>query len=480
MNKIIGRGREQKELINLYESGKPEFVAIYGRRRVGKTFLIKELFSDKLTFYHSGLSPYDRTRRITMRDQLEAFYSSLISYGMEEEHCPQSWMEALSMLAKLLETKDNGSRQLIFIDELPWLDTNRSKFLIAFEHFWNTWCAWHDRVMLVVCGSASLWILDNLINNHGGLYDRLTWQIKLSPFTLAECKEFFNSKDFNMSNYDLIETYMAVGGIPYYLNYFQRGLSIAQNIDLLFFDKNAKLKKEFDRLFGSLFSAPETYKTIVEFLSTKHSGYTRDELGAKFDMKSGGSLTKILEALTESDFIEAYKPFANGNKGMKYKVIDNFCLFALRFLISKRIKDASYWLHNHNTPSVNAWRGIAFEQVCFNHIAQIKRALGIGNVTSEESSWIMHGNDTHAGAQIDMIITRDDRVVNLCEMKFVSTDFEVTSKYCQLLRERVSMLQEKLSFKQSIHLTLVTTNGIKQNAYSGIFQNIITINDLIL
>ncbi len=476
---IVGRKREMEELRNLYESNKAEFVAIYGRRRVGKTFLVKEMFQDKMTFYHSGLSPFDKERKISMRDQLEAFYASLQRYGMEESSCPKSWMEAFRLLGELLDQIDDGKRQLIFIDELPWMDTPRSKFLMAFEHFWNTWGAWHDRVMLIVCGSATSWMLDNLINSKGGLYDRLTWQIKLSPFTLGECKEFFNAKNIMLSTYDIVECYMILGGIPYYLNYLQRGKSIAQNIDLLFFDRNAKLASEFQRLFGSLFVNPDDYMKIVRLLAKRHTGYTRDEITSNLGMTSGGTFTRMLESLVASDFIVSYHPFGISQKEIRYKLCDSFCLFYLRFVDGHNRQDESFWLHHQNAPQLNAWRGLAFEQVCFAHVFKIKKALGVEGVASSESALIIRGDEEKRGAQIDMLIVRDDRVVNLCEMKFLSKAFEPKTEDEQTLRERIATVQELLSFKHTVHLTLVTTVGLKANVHSGVFQHIITIDQLI-
>lgn len=478
MNKIIGREREIEELEERYRSNKAEFVAIYGRRRVGKTFLVKELFQNKMAFYHSGLSPYDKERKITMRDQLEAFYASLMRYGMEESSCPKSWMEAFRMLGKLLDSQQDGKRQLVFIDELPWMDTPRSKFLMAFESFWNSWGAWHDNVMLIVCGSATSWMLDNLVNSKGGLYDRLTCQIKLSPFTLRECKRFFESKNIVMSDYDLVECYMIVGGIPYYLDYFKRGRSLAQNIDDLFFCNNAKLESEFTRLFASLFINPDEYMNVVKLLAKRHTGFTRDEIAEKLGIAPGGTFSKMLETLLASDFINSYHPFGHSQKELRYKLMDSFCQFYLHFVEGKKVTDESYWQHHQNMPQLNSWRGLAFERVCFTHIPCIKKALGVEGVASTESSWIVKGDEDKTGAQIDMLIIRDDRVVNLCEMKFLSKEYEPKSDDELLLRGRIVTLQERLSFKQTIHLTLVTTIGLRQNAHSGIFQKVVTMGDL--
>lgn len=478
-NKIIGRSQEIEELNNLYASDKPEFVAIYGRRRVGKTFLVKELFQDKMTFYHSGLSPYDQERKIKMSDQLEAFYASLLRHGMEETACPKTWMEAFAMLGRFLEQMDNAERQVVFIDELPWMDTPRSKFLVALEHFWNSWGAWHDRVMLIVCGSATSWMLDNLINNKGGLYDRLTRQIKLSPFTLAECKQFYVANDIVMSTYDVVEAYMILGGIPYYMNYLQRGKSLAQNIDLLFFAKNARLRGEFDRLFGSLFVNPSDHKAVVTLLANRHIGCTREEIARHLNSTPGGTFSKMLESLVESDFITVYQPFGESTRCLRYKLVDNFCLFYLTFLGKKKVTNETFWQQNTNSPAINAWRSITFEQLCFNHTQIIKRALDVGGVASAQSPWIVQGDGQKQGVQIDLLIIRDDRVVNLCEMKFLSGEFEPTGDDEMKMRNRIARLQERLSFKQTIHLTLVTTVGLRRNAHSSVFQKVVTINQLL-
>ena len=332
--------------------------------------------------------------------------------------------------------------------------------------------------MLIVCGSATSWIVDNLINNKGELYNRLTWQIKLSPFTLGECKAFFEAKNVPMSAYDLVEAYMILGGIPYYMNYFQKGKSLAQNIDILFFAKNPKLNMEFDRLFGSLFAKPDEFKAVVRQLAKRHTGFTREEIAKQLGINAGGSFSKTLEALVASDFITNYTPFGKSKKEVRYKLTDYFCQFYLTFIDGQNITDTAFWQHNQNKPQLNTWRGITFEQVCFHHVSQIKRALGVENVVSSESAWIVRGDDDHKGAQIDMLIVRDARVVNLCEMKFLSKEYDPQADDDLKMRERIATLQERLSPKQTIHLTLVTTVGLKHNAHSGVFQQIVTIDSL--
>ena len=478
MDKIIGRNIEKEELTRLYRSNKPEFVAVYGRRRVGKTFLIKEMFKDKMAFYHTGLSPLDTTNTNILQDQLKAFYNSLIRYGLESTNSPKDWYDAFILLEKLLESLDNNERQIVFIDELPWMDTPRSGFLSALEHFWNGWGSGQDNLMLIVCGSATSWIENNLINNHGGLYGRLTYEIKLSPFTLRECEEFFKASDIRMTRYDIIQAYMAVGGIPYYLGFFSKGLSVGQNIDNLFFAKNAKLRNEFDRLFASLFSKPDNYKKIIKFLSTRHKGFTRDEIAEATSIQKGGGFSKMLAALEASDFILRYVPFGCSKREEHYKLVDSFCLFYTKFLSSGEITDVNYWENNQNSQKISTWNGIAFEEICMNHKQQIKNALGIGGVSSQESAWSLRGNDETEGTQIDLLINRADRVVNLCEMKFYKDEFVIDKAYDAKLRHRTQVLMDRLPKNRSVHLTLVTTFGLAYNEYSGQIQKLITMDEL--
>ena len=261
MAKIIGRNKEIAELHEIYNRNQAQFVVIYGRRRVGKTFLVNEAFKDRITFHHAGLSPIgDHGKRNLMKEQLQQFYFSLQIQGMPPSHCPKSWFEAFFMLEKLLQQKDDGTRQVVFLDELPWMDTPRSNFISAFEGFWNSWACSRDNLMLVVCGSATSWILDKLINNHGGLYGRVTREIKLTPFSLADCKAFYEDRGISMSDYDIVQSYMIFGGIPYYMDYFEPGLSLPQNIDKLFFSQGARLADVFYRLLSSVFGNPDDIK----------------------------------------------------------------------------------------------------------------------------------------------------------------------------------------------------------------------------
>lgn len=478
MAQLIGRQSEIRELNERYNSDHAELVVVYGRRRVGKTFLVRETFKERITFYHTGLSPYDQKSKIGKREQLEHFYHSLLSYGMQESACPKDWMQAFYMLESLLTSLDDGSPQLVFIDELPWMDTPGAKFLTAFEAFWNGWASARDNIKCVVCGSATSWMADNIINNHGGLYGRQTCDIKLSPFSLGECEEFFYSKGMEMTRYDIAEIYMAVGGIPYYLDKFKKGYSVAQNIDMLFFSVNAPLKKELERLFASLFCNPELYIKTIRKLNTRHYGFSRNEIGKYLGMTSGAGLTKLLSTLEASDFITCYRPLDASRGERLYRLTDSFCIYFLHFVDKGKNNDANYWQHNQNMAAINSWRGIAFENLSMAHINQIKKSLGISGIATTESTLSLRGDETNKGTQIDLVIERKDRVVNLCEIKFYNCQFEIDKDYELVLRNRINLLQTRLKKRDTIHLTLITTFGVKFNKYSGIVQQNITLDDL--
>lgn len=473
---MIGRKKEIEELNKIYHSGKAELVAIYGRRRIGKTYLVDETFKGRITFRHAGLSPVEENKKGLLKAQLEHFYYSLLLQGMRKSKKPESWLEAFYMLERFLESIDDGSRQVVFLDELPWLDTPRSGFMTAFEGFWNTWGCHRDNLVVIVCGSANSWILDKLINNHGGLYNRVTYEIKLAPFSLNECEAFYRSKNVKMSRYDIVQSYMILGGIPYYMNYFQSGLSLAQNIDNMLFHKQGKLREEYHRLFASIFSNPETIKTIIGFLYTRNAGFTRSEIAKKTGIQDGGTLSQNLNALIASDFVIKYIPFGKG-KREHYKLVDPFCLFYLHFIHKKQNVEENFWQQNITSHQITSWRGYAYENVCFNHIPQIKRALGISGVITSHSAWSKRKDD-EAGAQIDLLISRNDNVINMCEIKFYSDKFTVEKEYYQVLLHRQKLLAKEISPKFSIHNTLITTFGATYNEYSGIFSNIITMDNL--
>ena len=479
MAKIIGRKAERQQLERLLNAKEAEFLVVYGRRRVGKTFLIRNYFKDQFSFYHTALSPLELDEKDLLQAQLQNFASSLRRYGAKIKEVPKSWFVAFDMLIDFLKEKPSTEKLIIFLDEMPWLDTPKSGFITAFEHFWNGWAAGQDNLLLVACGSATTWIVDKLLSNKGGLYNRVTREIHLAPFTLKECEEYYQEHGIIMDRYDQVQCYMAIGGIPYYMSFIDPGRSLAQNLDALFFTKNGTLTLEFNRLFGSIFSSPETYKQIIRLLANYREGLKREEISKQLNISSGGTLSKLLEALVVSDFVTRYQYFGKSKREIYYKLTDFYSLFYIRFAEKQRKTNTEYWQNNQLTPSVTAWRGLAFEDVCLVHIPQIRQALGIQGVQAEFSPWHYIGDgDKKKGAQIDLLINRSDRIVNICEMKFCVNTYRIDKAADANIRNKIQAVLDTVRGRRAIHPVIVTTYGLAQNEYSSRVQNVITMDDL--
>lgn len=468
-DKIIGRHNEKLILERLYNSGSSEFVAIYGRRRVGKTFLVREFFDNDFTFQLSGLA------NSNIKEQLLNFNMTLKRYVNKDISVPGSWIEAFEQLIDYIETCPSG-RKIIFLDELPWLDTPYSNFIQAFEHFWNGWASARHDILMIVCGSATSWITDKLINNHGGLHNRLTYKMRLEPFSLKECEEFFNHREIELNRYQIAECYMVMGGIPYYLNLIVKGLSIYQNIDMLFFAENAQLRNEFENLYASLFKNSYNYIKVVEALSKKNKGLSRKEITELTKIPTSGNLSTILKNLENCGFIRSYNAFGKRERDKLYQLTDFYTLFYFKYIKANEYNDDMFWTNSIDTPLHNSWAGYAYEMLCLNHIKQIKNALGISGVQSNVSAWrsTVSGN----GAQIDLLIDRKDQTINVCEIKFSTENYSITKAYEENLRNKISSFRQETKTKKAIHLTLITTYGLTVNKYSGMVQKEVVFEDL--
>ena len=477
--KLIGREQEIEALNKYYNSGRSEFIAVYGRRRVGKTFLIRRSVDDQFAFFMTGVHGASKT------DQLLNFSIALQKYSKAPTIClHRNWLLAFHALATYLETLPEGNKY-VFIDELPWMDTPRSGFIAALENFWNSWAVLRNDIKLIVCGSATSWMINNLIHNRGGLHNRLTHHIQVNPFTLHECEAYFAAYNFGYSRKQIAECYMVMGGIPYYMSMLDRSLSLAQNIDQMFFADNAELANEFDDLYRALFRKSATHVAVVTALATKGIGMTRQELVSATDVTDNGLFSTILEELQQCGFIRAYEPFTNGratatqrqSRDTLFQLIDFYTLFYFKFVRNNRYRDPHFWSTSLNSAMHNAWAGLSFEMLCLSHVETIKQALGISGVQTLVRSWRsaeMSGN----GAQIDLLIDRKDETVNLCEIKFCNDEYAIDNDYDQRLRRKVNTFMAETKTNKSVILTMITTFGIKENKYSDMVQKRIVLNDL--
>ena len=393
----------------------------------------------------------------------------------EEQKTPTNWLEAFSQLIDFVQ-KSSDERKIIFFDEMPWMDTPRSGFITALEHFWNGWASAQNNIILIVCGSATSWIINNLINNHGGLHNRLTHTIYLKPFTLAECEQYFKWRKIEFNRYQIAEIYMIMGGIPFYLSKFEKGLSVAQNIDNIVFIENSKLKNEFKNLYAALFRNADEYVKIVEALSKKGKGLTRYEISNYSKITSGGGLTKMLQNLEYCGFIRKYHTLNKKKRDQLYQLIDFYSLFYFKFIQKNEYDDEHFWLNSMDTPLHNSWAGYAFEMLVLQHIAEIKRAMSIAGIQTAVSAW--RSETTEPGAQIDLVIKRKDGIINVMEIKYCNQKFTITKAYEENLCNKMRAFKAETQTKHAVHLILMTTFGLNRNEHSEIVQKELILNDL--
>jgi AAA+ ATPase superfamily predicted ATPase len=462
MKRFVGRKREIATLNACASDSQSHFVAVYGRRRVGKTFLIRNAFNDHFTFYTTGLA------KGSLKEQLTVFSMSMKdSFGIETLVIPNTWMEAFRILIEQLEA-NNAAKKIIFIDELPWMDQRNAKFMNALEYFWNSWASRRSDILLIVCGSSASWMINKLIKNKGGLHNRVTVKIKVNPFTLKETQEYLEAIGCQYDEVQCLETYMCFGGIPYYLSLFNKDWSATQNINYLCFSENAPLKSEYQIIFQSLFDHPENHVRILEAIGTKNKGLQRSDIVKLSRVSDGGGLTRILSELEESGFIRKYHNFNKKSREVIYQLTDAFTIFYQNFFIDPKYNDANTWLNLINTPIYNTWSGYAFEILCLNHASEIKKALGIEGILTNISTW------QNPNAQIDLVIDRADKVINLVEIKYAQSEYLITKNYDHNLRNKMAEFKEATKTRKALWLVMLTPFGLKNGPYNGIAQKTLT------
>ena len=475
MSKLIAREREKEILNNALISDESEMIAVTGRRRVGKTFLVRSVYKDKISIEFTGVQNAPRI------EQLSSFHFLLQRFVGDSYQLPvpENWLKAFHQLITVLEKKNKSKNKLIlFFDELPWLATKKSGFLRAFGFFWNNWAS-KNNIIVVICGSAASWMIEKVVKDKGGLHNRITRKINLSPFNLSETKVFLKSQNVKLNHYQITLIYMIMGGIPYYLKEVKSGKSAVQNINDICFTNDGLLNDEFTNLYPALFENSDNHINVIRTLAKKSKGLTRTAIIEQTKLSNGGGLTKVLNELMYSGFISEYYPFGKKRKDMLYRLTDEYSLFYLNFIEKNKRNVQEAWKALSQTPVFKSWSGYAFESLCLKHISSIKSALKISGIYTESSSFLFKGNDELPGIQIDLLIDRNDQVINLCEMKFYTSTFNITKSYAEKLRDKVSIFDEVSQTKKQIFLTMITTFGVRDNKYSQeLIDNNLTIDIL--
>lgn len=473
--RIIGREIEIESLLRFYKSERSEFVAIYGRRRVGKTFLVDQVLGDKICFSVSGA--YKEPRKV----QLQNFAIEIASRtGSKKTKKLSTWTDAFWELSQHLDAiRKAGKRQIIFIDELPWLDTPKSGFVRALDYFWNHYASKHSEIMLVVCGSATSWMVNNLINDKGGLHNRVTREIHMYPFTLNESERYLKKAGFKWPRYIIAQIYMIMGGVPYYMDMLNPDETFSENIDHIFFTQNAQLKSEYSRLYTSLFGRKEKYMSIISQLAKHKEGLTLSEIAKNLKLPQNGSLSQALEDLVNCDFIRYYNVRGKTiqKTGGLFQLVDMFTLFHFAFLTKKSTSE-HYWTEKWSSQELSTWRGLAFERLCMAHIPQIKKTLRIDGIYTEYFSW--RSKESEPQVQIDLIIERADRITHICEMKFSQENYSLSKKEYDNIRNRIGTYRNETGTKNGIIMTMMTTEGLAKSTYNSIVDKTICLDDLFI
>ena len=471
---LIGRQKEKDTLLKALNSLEPEMVAIIGRRRVGKTFLIRSVYQSRIDFELTG------TQNASLLSQIKNFHAQLrLTFGdIIPKAKPTSWMDAFWQLITALESVNKKEKAVVFLDELSWLATPKSGFLEALGFFWNNWAS-RKNIVVVICGSAASWMIQKVVFHKGGLHNRITQRIDLQPFTLYETEAFLKERSLNFNRYQTLQFYMAMGGIPHYLKAIEAGKSAVQNIDAICFAQGGLLKDEFSKLYSALFENAELHIAIVRALSQKWKGMTRIEIINAAKIKAGGGFSNVLEELENCGFISSYYPFGKKKKNILYRLTDEYSLFYLQFIENQRVQGSEIWQHLSQTQYWKSWSGYAFESICLKHLSQIKKALGISGIYTEASGYTHKAKNEEAGIQIDLVLDRNDQTINLFEMKFYNAEWILSKSEAAELRERISLFKHLTKTQKHIFLSVVSTYGIKMNENSlGLVDNNFDMNIL--
>jgi uncharacterized protein len=471
---FIGRKKEQEVLKKALESNEAEMVSVIGRRRIGKTYLIKNFYQEHIVFELTGV------KDAPMEEQLVNFANALQKASKNTLIVKpfQNWQEAFFVLTNYLEKLQQERKYVVFFDELPWLSTNKSEFIRGLSYFWNSWAV-NQNIVVVICGSSASWMIQKIVNDRGGLHNRITRRLYLKPFTLAETELYLKSRNINLNRYHILQLYMAMGGIPHYLKEIEGGKSATQNIDDICFSETGLLRDEFPNLFSSLFDDSKNHIAVIRALAKTRQGIDRNTLIATAKVSNGGTLTNVLEELNQSGFIDEYQPFGKKTKDKLYRLTDEYTLFYLQFIENQAIAESGLWLELSQTQEYKIWCGYAFESICLKHIPQIKKAMSIGGVFATASSFSKKGTATEKGTQIDLVLDRNDQIINLFEMTFYNQSFTVSKDYAQNLQNKKWIFEAESKTRKHLFLTLVTTFGITHNQHSlGLVDQVLTTDDL--
>jgi hypothetical protein len=484
---LIGRQAERETLSRAAAVDRAALVAIYGRRRVGKTHLVRTHLAPLAGVYFEIIGQHAAPRATQLANFKEQLESTFFRYRLPEL---TSWREALSLLGDAVERAAHERPRepiVVFFDELPWMATHRSGLVPAIDYLWNARLSKLPNLVWVLCGSAASFMLDRLINAKGGLHNRITHRLRLDPFQLSDTRDFLASRGLRRGTAQTLELYMALGGVPYYLLQVPRGASAAQAIGQICFERSGQLSDEFARLFSSLFDDSGEHEKLIRAVAKRRAGVLRDELISLAGLKSGGRVSRRLDELEAAGFLARFVPYGKTKRDTSYRLIDEYCLFYLSWIepaptSSFSTSGVKYWQAKAGSPGFRAWAGYAFEGICLKHSAEIQAALGIDTMANVVGTWryAPASGTSDRGAQIDLLFDRPDGVINLCELKYAADEFVLTKAYAKELVEKVEIFKRRSKAKKDVLVTLVTTHGLKPGLWNDeVIDSVVTVDEMI-
>ncbi len=472
--KLVARSAETDELKRCERSGKSELVCVYGRRRVGKTYLVEQTFSGSFAFRATGVEGGN------MRQQLKSFNQRLQEHGDPQRTIPKNWFEAFSRLDIVLSREDAArspyGKKVVFLDEFPWFATARSEFLMAFGEFWNRRGTAGDDIMVVICGSATSWIVGNVLENTGSLYNRVTSQVYLEPFCLGDAERFFVDRGFGWTRSQIAESHMVFGGLPYFLELLDPNESLRANIERLCFAPHALLAHESSKLLEATLKKSPAYDRLLSYLAKHRCGVEKQACFEQTGLAKG-TFARAVDDLLKCGYIREFKVPTKRGKPLFLQLVDPFLLFHYRFLSKKSGDRVGSWSDCiQDEARYKSWRGCSFEILCVLHEAQIKRALGISGVRTRCYPWT--SDQGAGGAQIDLVIERDDGIINICEMRCTDRPFSMDAATEASLLNKVDVFKRETGAKNPVKIVVVSASGIAGVAHTEYISRTITLDDL--
>jgi AAA+ ATPase superfamily predicted ATPase len=467
MKQFIGRKVEIAQLTALIDLPRPSIAVIYGRRRVGKSELIRHVTQGKNVLSFEGLEGQPKHK------QIKNFLFQLSAQSNIREKNISDWPDALI----LLRTLTQDGQWIIILDEFQWMANYQNELVSVIKMIWEKYLSQNPDLTLILCGSIASFMKSKVLKS-SALYGRTDYELNLHELNLSEISEFFPGKGSD----EVIDTAMLVGGIPKYLELISEYPSLYDALEPLAFSQDGFFKTEYDRLFASHFGKKPIFMKIIQTLATNPYGLTTGKLAKEMQVASGGTLCHQLDDLESAGFLHSIIPFdkPEGSKLRKYILMDAYVRFyhsIIRGSMKETTPPNTQFHAIMSSPRYAAWAGMAFEFLCMRHHKEISRILGFHGIPYTAGPFFQRKTLDTPGVQIDLLFERSDKILVLCEMKYLLAS--VPGDIIDQVNRKVSALQEKYPGRTILKVLLTKTGSTETVAKKGYFFRIIRADELI-